>query len=223
MKIGIIGITGRIGKILAAMIPNEEYSGGTCSKTPPQELVKIIGRSNVLIDFSTPSSTMEAITLAAEHKIPIVSGTTDLSENDFRQIKKLSQIIPILHASNFSLGIQLMAILVKKCSRLLSDFDFSIIDRHHRYKKDSPSGTALFLAQQTSKKAQIVSLREGNIFGEHICDFVGENEMLSLTHRVFNREVFAYGAIKCAKWIVKKEPKLYSMQDYLEAAIHEQN
>jgi 4-hydroxy-tetrahydrodipicolinate reductase len=223
MKIGIIGITGRMGKILSKIIPDEECSGGTSSQTSPGELVKIIHNSDVLIDFSTPTSLMNVIALATEYKTPIVSGTTGLSEDNLGQIEELSQTIPILHASNFSPGIQLMAILVKKCSHLLPDFDFSIIDRHHKHKKDAPSGTALFLAQQALGKAQIVSLREGNIFGEHICDFVGDDEMLSISHSVFNRKVFARGALKCAQWIIGKRPKLYTMADYMEDTIREQN
>jgi 4-hydroxy-tetrahydrodipicolinate reductase len=219
MKIGIIGITGRMGKVLSPMIPDDENGGGSCSKTSHQELVEIVGASDVLIDFSAPASLMKAAALSAERGIPIVSGTTGLSEDDFKQIEKLSRTIPILHSSNFSLGVQLMAMLVKKCSQLLPDFDFSIIEKHHRHKKDAPSGTAIFLSKQASQKAQIVSLREGNIFGEHSCDFVGEDEMLSLSHCAFNRDVFAHGALKCAKWIMGKKPKLYSMQDYLEDVI----
>jgi 4-hydroxy-tetrahydrodipicolinate reductase len=108
-----------------------------------------------------------------------------------------------------------MATLIKKCADVLADFDFCIIDKHHNRKKDSPSGTALFLAKQVPRQAQIVSLREGNIFGKHSCDFAGENELLTITHEAFNREVFASGALKCARWIVGKNPGLYTMEDYL--------
>ena len=216
MKIGIIGISGRMGSILSKMISDDERSGGSSSRTSNDELIKIIGNSDVLIDFSVPSYAMKAITIATNHKIPVVSGTTGFSDKDFEQIKAFSHIIPILHASNFSLGIHLMAILIKKCADVLKDFDFSIIDKHHNRKKDSPSGTALFLAKQISQKAQIVSLREGNIFGKHICDFASENEILSITHEAFNREVFASGALKCAHWIVGKNPGFYTMKDYLE-------
>jgi 4-hydroxy-tetrahydrodipicolinate reductase len=223
MKIGIVGITGRMGSILSAMIPKSEQSGGVSGRTSDRELEQIAGNSSVLIDFSAPDSTLRAIGAASKYKIPVVTGTTGFSEEHSARINEFSKIIPILHASNFSLGIQLMAVLVKKCSDILTDFDFSIIDKHHNRKKDSPSGTALFLAQQTSKSPQIVSLREGNVFGEHICDFAGENEMLSLRHQVFNREVFAAGALKCAKWIVGKSAKLYSMRDYLEDTINVQS
>ncbi|MDR2157855.1 MAG: 4-hydroxy-tetrahydrodipicolinate reductase [Holosporaceae bacterium] len=216
MRIGLIGATGKIGTILSRMIPSMELSGGASSKTSDAELEKIVVGSDVLIDFSVPDSTLKTIATAARHKVPMVTGTTGLSEKDFARIKEFSRTTPVLHAANFSLGIQLMAILVKKCSDVLADFDFGILDRHHNRKKDAPSGTALFLADHMSKPPQIVSLREGNIHGEHVCDFVGENEMLSVSHRVFNREIFADGALKCAQWIVGKSPRLYSMKDYLE-------
>jgi 4-hydroxy-tetrahydrodipicolinate reductase len=215
MKIGIVGISGRMGKILEALVPDEERGGGICSTTSPNELVEIVRSSDVLIDFSTPVATLGIIDVAIQNKTPIVSGTTGFSKEDFRQFTNAAEKIPLLHASNFSLGIQLMALLVRKCAEIFPDFDFSIIDRHHNQKKDVPSGTALFLAQQASQRAQIVSLREGNVCGEHTCDFVGEHEMLSISHRTFDRKIFAIGSLKCAHWIQQKPPGLYSMQDYL--------
>jgi 4-hydroxy-tetrahydrodipicolinate reductase len=218
MKIGIIGITGRMGNTTSELLSDDERSGGSSSKTSRDELMKIIENSDVLVDFSTPCATLEAIELAAQLGTPVVSGTTWLSEKNLEQIREFSKTIPILHASNFSLGIHLMAAMIKKCAAALPDFDFAIIDKHHNRKKDAPSGTALFLAEQVSKKAQIVSLREGNVFGEHICDFAGENEMISISHQVFSRKVFAIGALRCARWIVGRSPKLYSMQDYIDDA-----
>jgi 4-hydroxy-tetrahydrodipicolinate reductase len=216
MKIGIVGITGRIGSLLSKIIPDTEKNGGISSATSSKELIEIVDSSDVLIDFSTPSCTLEVMAVASTRKVPIISGTTGFSERDFERIKEFSRIIPLLHSSNFSVCIHLMATFVGRCANALSDFDFSIIEKHHRRKKDSPSGTALFLAKQTSKNAQIVSLREGNIFGEHTCDFAGENEVLSITHHVLNPKVFATGALECARWIVGKKPGLYSMRDYLE-------
>ncbi|MDR0580813.1 MAG: 4-hydroxy-tetrahydrodipicolinate reductase [Holosporaceae bacterium] len=216
MKIGIIGVTGRIGSLLSKIIPDVEKNGGISSVTSSAELIKIVGSSDVLIDFSTPSCTLNIMAVAATSKVPIVSGTTGFSEGDFKRVREFSQIIPLLHSNNFSVCIHLMADFIGRCASVLPDFDFGVIEKHHRRKKDSPSGTALFLAKQTSKNAQIVSLREGNIFGEHTCDFAGENEILSITHHVFNPEVFAAGALACARWIIRKKPGLYSMRDYLE-------
>jgi 4-hydroxy-tetrahydrodipicolinate reductase len=219
MKIGVIGVTGRMGKTLLELISDDERGGGSSSRTSSSELVKIIENSDALVDFSTPCSTLEAIEFAAQRGKPVISGTTGLSEKNLEQIKEFSKTIPILHSSNFSFGIHLMAALIKKCAAALPEFDFAIIDKHHNRKKDAPSGTALFLAEQISRKAQIVSIREGNVSGEHICDFAGENEMISIAHQVFSRKVFAIGALKCARWIVDKSPKLYSMQDYIDDAI----
>ncbi|MDR1551679.1 MAG: 4-hydroxy-tetrahydrodipicolinate reductase [Holosporaceae bacterium] len=217
IKIGIIGVSGRMGSLLSALISKSEQGGGSCSKTSSQELDDIVRNSDVLLDFSSPPSTIRAIVAAVKFRKPVVSGTTGLSDGDFARLKEFSTVIPILHASNFCLGIHLMADLIEKCSTSLPDFDFSIIDRHHRGKQDAPSGTSLFLANYASQKAQIVSLREGNVFGEHSCDFAGENEMLSITHRAFNREVFAVGALRCAHWIIGKIPRLYSMRDYIRS------
>ncbi|MDR0968059.1 MAG: 4-hydroxy-tetrahydrodipicolinate reductase [Holosporaceae bacterium] len=216
MKIGIIGISGRMGKVLSEITPKDELIGGSRRATSDEELEEIVEKSDALIDFSTPAAALKAMSVAARQKTPVVTGTTGFSKEEFERTREFSQAIPILRASNFSLGVNLMAVLAKKCASVLPDFDFCIIDKHHRGKKDAPSGTALFLAEQASQKAQIVSLREGGVFGEHICDFAGENEELSICHRAFNRKIFADGALKCARWIVGKSPKLYSMQDYLE-------
>jgi 4-hydroxy-tetrahydrodipicolinate reductase len=216
MKIGIVGSSGRMGKVLSALLADDECSGGVSGATSLRELTEIVEKSDVLIDFSTPTAALTAIEAAARCGVPVVTGTTDFSDADFEQMKEYAAVIPLLHASNFSIGIQLAAVFVRKCGEILSDFDFCITDKHHRQKKDAPSGTALFLARQTTKEAQIVSLREGNIFGEHICEFAGEHEMLSFCHRAFDREVFASGALKCARWIIGKSPGLYAMRNYLD-------
>lgn len=218
MKIGLIGTTGRIGMLLVDIIKkdqNLEFSGGVSSKSTVDDLQNIIKNSDVLIDFSNPEATMSAISIAAERGVPFVSGTTGLSKENFNTIKKFSSIIPVLYASNFSICVQLMFILMKKCSEILKNFDVSIIDKHHNQKKDAPSGTALFLAKAVNSNAQIVSIRAGNIFGEHICDFTGENEMLTISHQSFNRRVYAEGAIICAKWLMGKSSGMYSLMDCL--------
>ncbi|MDR3180116.1 MAG: 4-hydroxy-tetrahydrodipicolinate reductase [Holosporaceae bacterium] len=221
-KIGIIGITGRIGTLLEELLRDSlDFSlyGGIASKSSGTDLQDIVQNSDILVDFSRPAATLQAAELASRYGTPLVTGTTGIAPQDFEKIRSYSRSIPILHSSNFSEGIQLMAILLKKCSVVLSDFDFSIIDYHHRKKKDAPSGTALFLAEQVKQKAQIVSLRSGNVPGDHICDFCSDDEMLSISHRVFNRQVFAHGALKCASWLINKNPGMYNMADYLEEKI----
>jgi 4-hydroxy-tetrahydrodipicolinate reductase len=195
---------------------DDKLAGGISTKTTLPELEKILNNSDILIDFSTPKAILGTLEIACKHNVAIVSGTTGFSKDDFEKIKEFSNSIPILHASNFSVCVHLMAVLLKKCEKVLHDFDFNIIDMHHSRKKDAPSGTALYLAERIEKKAQIVSIRSGNICGDHVCNFVGENEMLSISHRVFNKNLFAAGALNCARWIMGKKPKLYTMRDYLE-------
>jgi 4-hydroxy-tetrahydrodipicolinate reductase len=217
LNMGILGVTGRVGTILTELASKAGHAiQGISSKTSHEELEKIVSSCDVLIDFSTPAATLKIAELASRYQVPFVSGTSGFLKTDFEKLKECAKFIPILHTSNFCVGIHLMAILLKKCEETLPDFDFSIVDKHHNRKKDSPSGTALFLAEQVKRKVQIASIRSGNIPGDHICDFIGENEMISISHRVFNRSVFAEGALKCAEWILDKSPKLYTVRDYLE-------
>jgi 4-hydroxy-tetrahydrodipicolinate reductase len=206
-----------MGATLSKMaLKNDMLAGGVSRQTTPEEWENIAKNSDVLVDFSSPEAALKAARIAARRKIPLVSGTTNFSEDDFACFREESRNIPLLHSSNFSVCLHLMAILLKKCDNVLRDFDFSITELHHRHKKDAPSGTALFLAKQISKPAQIVSLRSGGVCGDHVCDFIGENEMLSLSHRAFNRNIFALGALNCARWLRGKNPGFYSMADYLQ-------
>ncbi|MCR5224661.1 MAG: 4-hydroxy-tetrahydrodipicolinate reductase [Alphaproteobacteria bacterium] len=219
MRTGVIGITGRIGTILSKMIATEDFAGGVSSKTTDVEIENIVKNSDVLVDFSAPKATLKILPFAKKYNVPLVTGTTGFSEDEFEELKSYAKHISILHANNFSVCVQLMAMLLRKCSEVLMDFDFSIVDKHHKRKKDAPSGTALFLAKQVTSKAQIVSIRSGNICGDHICDFSGENEMLTISHRAFNRNIFASGALDCAKWIIGKNAGLYTMEDFLRSKI----
>jgi 4-hydroxy-tetrahydrodipicolinate reductase len=165
-----------------------------------------------------------AIEAASNRGVPVVSGTSGLSQEDLDKIHKCGGKIPILLESNFSIGVQLMAMFIRKCAAVLPNYDCCLIDKHHNKKKDSPSGTAIFFSQQyqeiaqNQKTPQIASIRAGSICGDHICDFAGEDEVLTISHRAINREVFAKGAIHCARWILGKPPKatLYRMMDYLD-------
>lgn len=225
MNVSVIGITGRIGSIIKRVLESEKTHsypdmhlvGGTSSSSTILDFENVIKSSDVVIDFSIPEATMIAVKIAAEHGKPLVIGTTGFSAEKIKIIHDNERAIPILHASNFSLTIQLMSELVRMSSKVLQEFDVSILDLHHKYKKDAPSGTALMLSKNIAHaNVQINSVRAGNIAGEHSVDFIGENEMLSISHKAFNREVFVHGALKCAQWIVGKPPQLYSVNDYIE-------
>lgn len=217
-KTGIIGITGKVGTILADIVEKDtdcELIGGTSSKSTQADFENIAKNSDVLIDFSVPISTMRAVEISCKLKVPFICGTTGISEANLDKIREYSEKIPILYASNFSVTVHLMAAILKKCSKILSEYDVSIIDKHHKSKRDAPSGTSLFLAKQLGREAQMLSVRSGNIPAEMICDFCGEDDMLTVSHRAFGRAVFAKGALACAKWIIGKQPGMYSVEDYI--------
>lgn len=225
IDVGIIGITGKVGSVLAKMVrgdPKFQLKGGTSRVSRDSDFTELAHASDVFIDFSLPESTMKALEAAREAGIPFVTGTTGISAEYLSKIEESSKIIPILHSPNFSIAIHLMSSLLEKCSRVLSDdYDVDIIDRHHKNKKDAPSGTSLFLAKNLKpnmkSEVEMLSIRGGNVPAEMICEFIGQNDMLSISHRAFGREVFAKGALDCARWIVnQKEPGMYSMEDYIE-------
>ena len=217
MKIGIIGISGRMGKEVVNLLDPSEACGGVSRKNSDSEIENIIKSSSVVIDFSSPESALKAARFCGKYRVPFVTGTTGFSEKDFEQLKTLSADTAILHSGNFSIGIALMARLIGESEEILKDFDISIIDRHHNKKKDQPSGTALLLAAQLKKTPQIVSLRVGGIPGDHICGFTSDDEELIISHRAFNRKIFADGAIKCARWLISQKSGFYSLKDYLDA------
>ena len=217
MKLSIVGITGRMGQEVSKLLKSDEVVGGISSGTTEEEFEKVIKNSSVTVDFSTPAISIKAAGYCAKHNIPLVCGTTGFSEEEFEQLKSFAEHIPILYASNFSIGIFLMSKLIRISEKVLDDFDVSIIDRHHNKKKDKPSGTTLFLASQLEKTPQIVSLRVGGVSGDHLCSFTGEDEEVTISHRSFSRRVFASGAVRCAFWLVSQKNGFYFLEDYLSA------
>jgi 4-hydroxy-tetrahydrodipicolinate reductase len=151
-----------------------------------------------------------------------VIGTTGQSKEQRRIIEETAQSLPIVFASNFSIGVNVLFWLTRRAAEQLgSDFDAEIVETHHKMKKDAPSGTAKTLAEvlKAAKRTQadipIQSIREGDVVGEHTVIFNGPAERLELSHRAASREIFARGALRAAKWIIRRPPGLYSMQDVL--------
>jgi 4-hydroxy-tetrahydrodipicolinate reductase len=150
----------------------------------------------------------------------LVIGTTGHSQQQRKTIEETAHSVPIVLASNFSAGVNVLFWLTQKAAELLgSDFNPEIVETHHKMKKDAPSGTAKTLAEilkaARNSEIPIQSIREGDFVGEHTVIFKGPGERLELTHRAANREIFALGALRAAKWIVDKPPGLYSMQNVL--------
>lgn len=190
---------------------------------------------DVIIDFSIPSATFEILKYAKEKRIPTVVATTGFDEKQLNEIEELSKEIPIFKSSNMSLEINLMASLVQKIAEVLNESDIEIIETHHNRKVDSPSGTAILLAdainkvfngekeynfdrmnkreKRDKKEIGFSAIRGGNIVGEHTVQFFSENETLEITHKSYSRQVFAEGALKAARFIVNQQIGLYDMKD----------
>ncbi len=227
-KIGVIGAGGRVGLELFNLIKKTPELHATCGVGHKSEgfesNVKTFtevpkGTVEVFIDFSAPALFSEALQYCVENKIPIVSGTTGLSPEHHASMKLACQHIPILWAPNMSLGIAVLnnALKVFKATK---HFDFQVEEWHHRHKKDSPSGTAIFIQNELEKVIEkkcppAMVMRGGGIFGVHKVYAVSDEEMIQFEHTAISRTVFARGALVAAQWIRGKNNGLYSMDDVI--------
>jgi 4-hydroxy-tetrahydrodipicolinate reductase len=262
MKVGILGCAGRVGRLLL----KEVYEDATChliggtvregGAGHGEDLGVLAGlsplgmyaharpdvlfeASDIVIDFNQPSATMTHVDLAIKHQKPIVIGTTGFSDEERRVLIQKSDKVPILLASNMTTGIALLSILVEKVAEILDEsYDVEITEAHHRYKKDTPSGTAKSLiraahrGRKSDDKSKFVVhnqagerpkgsigvsvIRGGNEMGMHSVLFCGDEETLELTHRVRDRRIFAKGAVKAAKWLYGRHAGLYRLKDVLK-------
>lgn len=191
----------------------------------------------VLIDFTAPQASLAAARLWAGSGAPLVIGTTGFSAGDEAEIKALAARAPIVKSGNFSLGVNLLAALVKQAAAALGpDYDIEIVEAHHRAKVDAPSGTALMLGRaaaagrgelleerlkldrtgaRESGAIGMAVIRGGGIIGDHDVIFAGASETVALSHRALDRSLFAKGAIAAARWAAARPPGLYSMADVL--------
>lgn len=178
---------------------------------------------DVIIDFSSHDAVPEVLDFALSRNLPLVLASTGLTGAEMEMVREASLRIPIFQSPNFSIGINLLAACVRQLMPVLEhDFDAAIIDKHHKEKKDLPSGTALLLADvaknagSTDKPIQVIALRAGTIPGEHTVIFAGPDEIIELKHTALSRDIFARGALKAAEFLVGKPPGAYNMNDLIE-------
>ncbi|RXJ94307.1 4-hydroxy-tetrahydrodipicolinate reductase [Malaciobacter molluscorum] len=254
INVGIVGSTGRVGTLLIDDLKKDEEAKlaavhvfDKLEKDVPEDVVitndmkTLLESVDVVIDFSAPSATEELLTQVIESDIkkPLVIATTGFSKHQQNLLIEASKLVPILYSTNMSLGVAVLNKLVSLASKTLKDFDIEIVEQHHRYKVDSPSGTALTLAESAAKARDleldkvrvsgrdgeigartkdeigVMSLRGGDIVGRHTVGLYNDGEFIELHHTATARNTFSKGAIRVAKWLVSKEPNLYSINDAL--------
>jgi len=174
---------------------------------------------DVAVDFSLPEAFDRLLALCLERGAALVSGTTGLADAQRAALQAAGTRIPLLWASNFSLGVAVLARLVEDAARALPDWDCDIVEAHHARKQDAPSGTALLLgaaAEAGGARPRYASLRAGDIIGEHTVQFTGMGERIELVHRAGNRDIFARGALHAAGRLSARGPGLYRLPDLLD-------
>ncbi len=204
------------------------------------DLESVLPSADVLIEFTNPETTLEHLGIAAQFGKPVVIGTTGLTEQDKIQVKQASAQIPVMLSPNMSLGVNLLFKLAAEAAKLLGEeYDIEIVETHHRMKKDAPSGTAMKLAETVAeavnrdlkevgcygrqgitgerdrKTIGVMTLRGGDIVGDHTVMFLGTGEKLEISHRATSRDTFVPGSLRAAEWLVRKPAGLYDMQDVL--------
>jgi len=239
VRIGIIGSEGRMG---AALVQAIAAAGHECSGGADKggDVARLADGSDVLVDFSAPVALQANLHAALGAGIPILIGTTGLGEDHHLAIDHTARAIAVLQTGNTSLGVTLLAHLVREAaSRLGPDWDIEILEMHHRMKVDAPSGTALLLGEAAAAGRGITladhtesgrhghtgarapgaigfaALRGGTVAGDHSVILAGEEERITLSHTAENRMIFARGAVRGAAWLVGQAPGRYTMGDVL--------
>ena len=252
INLGISGCMGRMGQQLiksskknknfklVALTENRLVNKKFNGIKPEFNSDKAFKKTDIIIDFTIPSCTLDILKIAAKLKKKVVIGTTGFTKVEEDKIKKYSKKIAILKAGNMSLGVNLLMYLTEIASKALGDKYLSkVFEVHHKHKKDFPSGTALMLGKGIadgknrdfykllgkkflnkkefpySKKINFNSIRKGEIIGEHEVKFSSGKEIITLNHEAFDRALYSEGAITAAKWLKSKKPGLYSMRDVL--------
>ena len=260
----VAGAAGRMGKRLVALLREDsrfqvlgavereghadlgrdagEVAGtGTLGVPLVDSIEKALPGAEVVLNFTVPAAAMEHLEAASRHGVAMVIGTTGLSEADLKRARELTARIPCVQSPNMSVGVNVLYGILAQVARSLGDaYDIEVIEAHHHFKKDAPSGTAERMAQvlaealgrdlkqvgtygrhgivgeRSPREIGVHAIRAGDIVGEHTILFGGMGERIEITHRAQSRDNFAYGAIRAAAWVVGKPAGLYSFLNVLE-------
>ncbi len=252
IRVGIHGSMGRVGRLLIENLKGDDVAKVSVAHATREidfaleddilvtdSVAVLLENSDVVIDFTLPNGTETLLEEALKNPTPLVIATTGLTAHQMNLMTTASKDMSILYATNMSLGVAILNKLASVASKALSDFDAEIVEMHHRYKKDAPSGTALTLAEHVAKargleldkvrvsgrdgnigerskdEIAVMALRGGDIVGRHTVGFYNDGEFIELNHTATSRDTFAKGAIKASKWLVGQDSGLYSINDCL--------
>lgn len=249
IKIAICGACGKMGRVIYDIISNRsdckvvagvDLSAESYADFPVVEKISQLSvKPDVIIDFSHPSLLDDLLDYCLTNGVAVVIATTGYSSEQIEKIHKASESIPVFFTFNMSLGINLLADLAKKATKVLGDqFDIEIIEKHHNLKIDAPSGTAIMLANAINEEAEekynyvydrhsvrarrtkneigMHAIRGGTIVGEHEIIFAGRDEVISLKHEAHSKSVFAVGSVNAAVFLKDRSAGLYAMSDLLK-------
>ena len=223
MKIAINGACGRMGQAVAkaAADAGVEVAALIDVVKAPGVTRSLQKKVDALVDFSTPEAALERLAECVKTKTPAIICTTGFSDAQKAQIAAAAKKIPIIYSSNMSVGVNLLFKRVPEIARTLGDaYDIDIIETHHRFKKDAPSGTAKTLAERiesaTGRKPNVHAVRSGDVVGEHRIVFGTLGDSIEIIHRASTRDIFAKGSIEAAKWASAAKPGLYTMLDVIQ-------
>ncbi len=263
IRIAIVGAAGRMGKNLIQAVQQEDGCELTVAVERPDSsligcdagelagvgklgvalcasLAEQVALFDVVIDFTSPENSLENTRLCREHGKAIIIGTTGLTDEQKAELRSLSQECPVVFAPNMSVGVNLLFKLLQTAAQVLNEgYDIEVIEAHHRFKKDAPSGTALRLGEVVAetlgrdlKQCAVygregitgerdpqtigfATVRAGDVVGDHTVLFATEGERVEITHKASSRMTFAKGAVRAAKWIRSQGSGLFDMQDVL--------
>ncbi|MDB6169202.1 MAG: dapB [Verrucomicrobia bacterium] len=237
-RILINGARGRMGQALASSA-KELGLVVTGEVDASDDLAAAVANADVIIDFSSHQATKAVLDVAIARKKAVVIGTTGHSAESKKELLALAARTPCVWAGNFSVGVNLLFALTRRAARVLgSDYDAEVVEMHHRFKKDAPSGTATRLleiileerkltaaalrhgragitGERTAAEVGIHALRGGDVVGEHTVMFAALGERLELVHKASDRGIYARGALRAAEWVVSQPSGVYDMQDVL--------
>ena len=237
MNLLIYGIKGYMGRTIEELAEEDDYWENIHGLNRDLSRLSKDSEWDVVMDFTHESSLDNVLGIGLDNNLPLVIGTTGYDANQMKKIEEASKKIPILHATNMSLGMNILFDLVEQTAKRLKDrVDIEVVESHHNRKRDAPSGSAVTIVQSIEKglgetrkhqhgrsgecprekgEIGIHAIRGGNIVGFHEASFINTLETIKISHEAYDRKVFAQGALEAAKFIIGKKPGLYSMKDVL--------